>query len=459
VNKKRFITFLSVVSCIILIPILILIFKQPKSETSTPTATSQSDVYQFYYRCVPGLKMAQDAELVRDVNKRLDWPGKDASVYIDSIWYNNKSVYLFYHVVGLPSNAYLGGELFLPANEPVKKRSFHGSASIGRASEKGILYNESYYSCLRLLPILDQNNQPLSQIDTIYFTPFINIPSPKGLDIIESTQLKSFEIPLNFNEEEEPVDKTIIDYRLDLEGQILYFYQVNISPSSLKVYFQFLNSGRDQVYRVKGSYATDKGENYSFDIYPRLITEYPYHYIMELAPLHMMPETIKLNLETIYCIGGDEVNFTIDTSDYTAKSRSYKTEIGEDKVKNTSISISNITLKQHSAEVLISYASDTENHRGINLTPLNPYWLRENEVTINSANQILIQDGDYNQYNLNVYNHGAETLPGEGIRLKLDRAFWDATDKIYIKIKNLSYELRITKEVDLRITSENPTEE
>ena len=94
-NKKRFTIFLSVLFCIILFPVLLLISKQPTKETSILTASNQEDIHQFYYRSVPGLEMAEEAGLVREVNRKLDWPGKSASIYIDHIWYNTKFVYLF----------------------------------------------------------------------------------------------------------------------------------------------------------------------------------------------------------------------------------------------------------------------------------------------------------------------------------------------------------------------------
>ncbi|MDD2503471.1 MAG: hypothetical protein PHG58_06435, partial [Clostridia bacterium] len=244
-NKKRFTIFLSVLFCIILFPVLLLISKQPTKETSILTASNQEDIHQFYYRSVPGLEMAEEAGLVREVNRKLDWPGKSASIYIDHIWYNTKFVYLFYHAEGFPSAAYLGGDLFVPSSEPMEKQSFHGSASIGSSSERGILFNESYYSCLCLSPLKDRSGKLFSQLDMICFAPYINIPNPDKYEIIESTQLKSFEIPLNYHEEEENTVKYFFDKQLELEGKKLYFYQINVSPSKLKLYFQYLNSGKD----------------------------------------------------------------------------------------------------------------------------------------------------------------------------------------------------------------------
>lgn len=458
-NRKRFLFFLSILFCIILIPVFVLIFRQPKTETSILTASSQEDIHQFYYSAVPGLKMAEDAGLVREVNKRLDWPGKNTAIYIDDIWYNMKSVFLFYHVEEFPSAAYLGGELYVPANEPVEKQAFHGTASIGSTTEKGIIYKEDYYSCLHLSSIQDSSEKYISELDTVYYTPYINVPSHEGKDIIESAQLKSFEIPLNYNAEEETETIIPLDSQLELEEKKLHFYQANISPSKLKFYFQYMNSGKDQVYRVCGSYITDKGETHSFDVYPNVITEYPYHYTIEVPSLHLIPDTIQMKIDSIFCVGKDEMDFEIETSKFTGKNRSWDTEIGKDQIKGTQILIKNIDVNPQLVKVFIACISDTEKPAAaeINLYPTNSNWIRKDETYTNLPNQLIIQDADFEQYETDIYSYGIETIPGEGIRICLDRQFWDATSKVHLKLKNLTYQYKINKSLPLKLSLDNST--
>src|SRR5690554_3372747 len=118
-NKKRFPLFLLIILLIVAIPIIYFVFRQPKSETTLLTASSREEVNQFYYRAIPGLKMAEEVDLIREINYQLELPGQNATLVIDRIWYNTKQVTIFYHVEGISEAVYLGGEFYLPSNEPI----------------------------------------------------------------------------------------------------------------------------------------------------------------------------------------------------------------------------------------------------------------------------------------------------------------------------------------------------
>ena len=90
-NKKRFLIFLfSLVGVAAIIVFCLFFFQKPEPVNSLLTADRDEDVREFYYRAVPGLKMAENAGLVRPVDKRLDLPGRDAVLNLDRIWYNSK---------------------------------------------------------------------------------------------------------------------------------------------------------------------------------------------------------------------------------------------------------------------------------------------------------------------------------------------------------------------------------
>ena len=161
---------------------------------------------------------------------------------------------------------------------------------IGGDEEKGIIFHDSYYSCLKLPPLRDDSGQVFTEIETLTFTPYINIPKQDEENQMENLPLKSFDIALNYNQEEETVTKFFIDRQIEIHDKHLKFYQVDLSPSVLRVYFQYLNSGRDQVYRIKGSYTTDKGETQIFDAFTKAITDFPYHYTFEISPFHILKQ-------------------------------------------------------------------------------------------------------------------------------------------------------------------------
>ncbi|HHY81133.1 MAG TPA: hypothetical protein GX505_00405 [Clostridiales bacterium] len=439
-KRKKFLVFLIAVFLLLAIPCLLLILKKPIPAASILKASSEDDVYQFYYRSVPGLKMAEDTGMVKDLNKRLEWPGRDSVVIIDRIWYSTKSVYLFYHVENMTEAAYLGGEIYLPSSEPARKQSFHGLDSIGRASEKGILFNDSYYSCLKLPPLRDNSGNIISGIETLAYAPFINVPDRKDKDSFTAVRLKAFDIGLNYLANEEPVTKIPVQAMIDINDKQLSFYQVNISPSVLQIYFQYLNSGKDRVYRVKGTYTTDKGETYEFDAYPRAITDYPYHYSMDVPPLHIIPSSLQIQIDSIYCTGSDSISFDINTRQYDGKSKSYKVEIGKDQVKGTDILVEEILLNKQSAEIFIAAkpaAGKPAPYTRIDLS--NPQWYREELDIKEEANILTIKNADYQLYNPDKLAYGIKVKPEKGIYIDLERDFWDSTGIIRIEIDNLRY--------------------
>jgi hypothetical protein len=453
-NKKRFLVFSSLVLCIAAVIAIFLIFiNKPEPAVSFLTAGNESEVGQFYYRAVPGLKMAESAGLVRSVDSRMQLSGRDAALNIDRIWYSNKNVVLFYHVEGISREAYLGGDIYLPSSEPVEKVSFHGPASIGGPDEKGILFRDSFYSCLKLPLLRDNAGKSLAEIEELAYTPFLTIPGQTENTSSETIQLKSFRIPLNYRSEDETVVKIPTDSQLDLDPERIHFYQVDMSPSAVRIYFQFLNSGRDRVNRIEGSYSTDKGESYDFDAYTTVITDFPYHYSIEVPPFDIPPESLQLKLDSVHLTGGEHIAFDLDTAAYTGKNHVYDTAIGKDRIKGTDISIRQIALDPHAAEVFIAYGQEEEPAKPYKkLELLAPAWFSGMEdPAVKSANLLIVKNEDFQPYDLDHWAYGAECRPGEGLRIQMSRDFWNASDQIHMEMKNLSYVYKIERDITIKL--------
>ena len=461
-KKKRLLLFLFILICIILTPVLFLLLRQTHPKNAFLTASNHEEVNQFYYRAVPGLQMAEEAGLIREVNMNVDLPGHNAVLSIDRIWYNKKQAIIFYHVEGITQAAYLGGEFYLPSNEPVDKQPYHGSKSIGGDTEKGIIYQDSFYSCLKLPPLKDHSGQILTEIEILTFTPYINLPKQSEQDQIDNIRLKSIDIALNYQQQDETVTKIPVDGQIDIEDRLLRFYQIDFSPSVLKVYFQYLNSGRDQVYRVRGSYTTDKGEIHTFDAFPNAITDYPYHYIMEIPMFHIKPDTIQFQIDSISCLGNDSVSFHLNTNQFSKRNGTHEVEIGRNRIKETEILISKITLNKQYAELLIAFvpsAVESDSIPYLELKPLLPNWSKEGDLSKARANYLTILDSDFQPYDLDEWCYGADILPGEGLQIRLDRKFWEESKSIFIELSNLSYNYNINKAVILALTKEQAEHE
>jgi len=453
-NKKRFLFFISLI-IVVLIPVLYFILKQSDIDTSLHEVVTLDEVQQFYYRAVPGLRQAEEAGLIREVNKQIALPGQDAVLFIDKIWYNKKNVIIFYHVSGVKEIVYLGGEFYLPTNEPNEKRAFYGSKSIGSNEEKGMLYNESFYSCLKLPPLHDSSGQLITEIETLTFAPFVNYFNIEKDNQLETIPLKSIDITLEYNQDEEKTTKIPTDSQITFDERQVHFYQFDISPSVNRLYFQYLNSGRDKVIRVKGSYTSDKGESQTFDVFPNAITDYPYHYTMELPPFHLMPESVHIYIDSLVCVGNDNVSFKLDTKQFGNKNRSHETEIGKNRIRGTDIYIKSITLNNSFVDIYISFVNEDETDKPfVRIYPALPVWAHESLTYKNEANYLLLYNYDYELFNTDKYAYGADILSEQEMCLSLDREFWDEANTIYLQINNLTYFYQINKSTQVKLNYE-----
>jgi hypothetical protein len=453
-NKKKFLIFSSLILCIAAIIAVILIFSdRPEPAVSLLTANEEGEVSQFYYRAVPGLKMAEHAGLVRSVDKRMELSGREAILNIDRIWYSNRHVVLFYHIEGISREVYLGGDIYLPSSEPVEKTPFHGTASIGSPDEKGILYKNSFYSCLQLPLLRDSAGKPLDEVEVLSYTPFITIPGQKENAPLQTIQLKSINIQVDYHTENETVVKIPTDSQLELDPERIHFYQVDVAPSVTRIYFQFLNSSRDRVNRVKGSYTTDKGESHDFDAYTTVITDFPYHYYIEIPPFHIPPENLQLKVDSVHLTGGDHISFQLNTGTYTGKTHTYETDIGNDRIKGTDISIRQIALDPRMAEIFIAYEQEKEQLKPYKrLELLSPIWYTgKQDSAAKQANLLIVKNEDFQHYDLDHWAYGTECRPGEGLRIIMSREFWNASSKIHLELQNLSYVYEIGRDIGIKL--------
>lgn len=450
-NKKRFFIFLTATVLITAIAIISFVTK-PEPKPALLTANREEEVKLFYYRAVPGLKIAEELDLVVPLYKRLDISGMDAKVNIDSIWYNNKTINIFYHIEGLLKEAYLGGDLYLPSKEPDKKTPFWGLHTIGRANEKGIYYGSNFYSCLTLPVLKDKYHNQLNEVETMIFSPFINLPLKKD-NKLEAIQLKSFDINIKYKIETEPVVKIPIDSQIEFDQRKLRFYQFDRSPSANRIYFQYQNSGRDKVYRLKGRYTTSKGDTVSFDAYPEVLTEYPFHYYMEIPPFNISATDFQLFVEDLYCVGEDSAVFEVKPGLYTNKKGKHEVEIGKDSIKGTELYINKITLDDEYVELNLKATASIDKIEPYTRLDLKSPLLHSynDSMGVQAANIITIQDGDFNYYNLDDYAFGLITHPGAGISIKLSREYWNEKDTLYIKLNNLSYLYRLNRDINISL--------
>jgi len=459
-KTKRFLMLLAAGITLISVSIALFLHK-PRVETVNVLYAEEADeIDLFYYRSVPGLKQAEDLGLVKPVNRAFDLSGSKGRLIIDRIWYSNKGISIFYHVENLDTLCYLGGDLYLPGNEPDVKTINWGEDSIGTRNEKGIIYNGEFYSCLRLPHVTAAGGRPADNIGNILFKPYLSVYPSRSAESADDPQvfsLKAFSIPLDYNSEDEPVTKTALDSWIQLDGRRLAFYQADLAPSVVRIYCQFLNSGRERITSIKGNYKTDKGEMHSFEAVPSLLTTYPYHYFFEVPPFHTIPGEVTLYIESLRIQGRDRLEMTVEPVSYGDRPKKHIIEQTKDTLHNTAVVLKSIDTGPEMVSISIEFIAGKPDRETFTLLDVGfpapegsflPEYLT-GELPQKPSNTLSIINNELRSYDFAGMPLEIASIPGESLKIGISRQYWDKSKSIRIALEDLSYLYIINKEASL----------
>jgi len=452
-NKKRFLIFITVVGLIIAAIAMVFFRKQHKDEPVIAVEESVEGVRFFYYRSIPGLKRAEEAGLVTPIHKTYAIPEKPYELKIDRIWYTPKNIYVFYHVENIDTIAYLGGCFYFEYQEPEKLPKYDPQESVGRPSEKGVIFNNGFYSCMASSTPGDMKEDTA----VLYFKPFLQI---NGTEY-------TFE-PLYIEREqwtkEEPVEEFGLDVSIEIDGDILEFYALDAGVSYGKIYFSYNNPNSHTVYGLEGNIETDKGERIEVSTMPYSILEKPGHYYVEIPPFNTIPTSLKFHIQSIDIIGTDSIVGEIDTglTKKTKNSMAIQTELGS--IKNTTIILDRLITTDDSVIVEIAYNDEIELNKPYSRLKVELPFLEQQEIMLNKIqniynplpNIVSIKNNFNKSPNIyNISNAGSEVWVSHSekdrVSVSIPRSFWEASDKIYIELKNLTYQHHFDQPIRLEL--------
>jgi hypothetical protein len=459
-KTKHLLIFLTAGIALISITIAAFLHKPQEEAVNLLYAEKADEIDLFYYRAVPGLKQAEDLELVRAVNRSFDLPGSSKNLNIDRIWYNKNGVVIFYHVENSETLSYLGGDLYMPGKEPDEKTVYWGSTSIGVKNEKGIVHKGNFYSCLRLPLITDALGKPEDNIEYVLFKPFLSVYDSKNADTAGEPQvytLKAFDITLNYKADDEPIEKVALDNSIHLEERRLAFYQADLMPSAVRIYFQFLNSGEDRVIWIKGYYETDKGEIQSFEAVPSLLTSYPFHYVFEVPPFHALPRELKLHIESLKIQGKDRIEIKIEPASYGSRPKKHIMEQTVDTLHNTVVILKEVETSRDMAAISIDFITNTPPRDTFTLLDMGVptpegYYLPEHlsgQPPLKQANTLVINNNEFKRYDFSRLPLEVAYKPTGSVKIGISRGYWDESKTINIALEELSYLYIVNKETNL----------
>jgi len=440
-NKKRFFIFFTIVILAISMVTVLIVRNRHTVEPMVAIEESVEGVRFFYYRSIPGLKRAEEASLVVPIHKIYKIPEKPYELKIDRIWYSEKNIYVLYHVENIDKIAYLGGYFYLEDEKPDELPKFDPKESIGRPSEKGVFFNNGFYSCT-IFPTLDDIDE---DANNIYFEPFLQI---------EGTEY-SFE-PIILQREqwikEEPEESFKLDASVQINDSILQFHELKAGISSNKIYFSYTSPNSEVIYGLQGSIQTDKGEQLEIYTMPHSIFENPEHYYIEVPPFDSIPNSLKFHLESMDVIGTDNIVGEIDTN-LIKKAKNSKTlhqELGQ--IKNTTIEIERLIFNDDFVSIEITYNNATELEPPYSRLKIELPILEHQKLALLSTqniynplpNVVSVKNNYYKSPGMGTSGNGLGTWvtrPDENkIFISIPKSFWDESDRIYIEINNLTYQ-------------------
>ena len=458
-KNKRFLAFLSVLFLIIAAVGILVIRKQNAAEPASNEEETIEGVRFFYYRSIPGLKRAEDADLVVPIHKSYEIADKPYILKIDRIWYSKKNIYVLYHVENYDQIAYLGGHFFTDSQKSTKFIKYDPHESVGRPSERGVLFNNGFYS-FATFPVLENITDDTAEI---HFEPYLYI------DDVEY----SFEaIVLGVEQciKEEPVESYKLEALAQINDSTIEFYELKAGISSNKIYFSYTSPNLEIIYGFHGSIQTDKGEQLEISGMPNIALENSKHcYYIEFPPFNTIPTSLKLQLKSLDIVGTENIVAEIDLNEINSDDRGkgnkeFEKELGN--IKNTTITLESIAFDEEFISLEIVYYSNIESGPPYSrLKAELPILEREKQALYKSQNiynplpNVISIKNNFNKSPCEVDISPSKLktwvyCPADNkISIGIPRSFWDRSSTIYIQIDNLTYENVLDLSIDMELTS------
>ncbi|MGI6705379.1 MAG: hypothetical protein ACOX6S_03670 [Clostridia bacterium] len=435
-----------------------LLYKPDENIQDVLRVNSWKDVEHFYRQAIPGIQRAKELGLVTSIGKSFHVPGHKGKLTIDSIWYNKKEPIILYHMDQINKPVYLAGDLFLPGDEKEDVTEFWGIGSVGFQHYHGVFFNDSFYSCLRIPALKDAEARVITDIPVVIYKPYLLLEYDGKINKPgEGYGFKEIQISLEYNSDDERIDKHRLNKEINIGNGKMKFYQLDIGVSENRLYFLFNNRDKDMVYRLEGKIISDKEEVREVDQYVYVIKGYPYHYSISFEPFNTVPGEIFLELDSMYLIGNDELTFSLDPKQYKEK----KTEKGPrllKTVRNTDILLENIERMKEELTFQLSYSPTGK------LSPNDPLLWWETPIDEGQKEQYeRVYGAHYPLGNVvSVRNRDLEKsyvrdlgarqkIDGSRISLSLPFRYINPSDEIDITISNLTYRWPLDEKIPMEI--------
>lgn len=447
-NKRYFIYSLLIIAVISTFIIVKFGFQDKGEDVPAAVAQKTDDIRHYYYRSIPGLMRAEQAGLIKPIHKTFNVPDTEFSLKIDRIWYNNKNTYIFYHVENIDKVAYLGGFFSSHDNNPIAE--IHPRDFIGTPTEKGVFSNSNFYSFLKATSV---ENMDKDIDEHLLFSPSLFIEDSKY-------SFKAVDINLELDHFEEPVETFELDSQIDIGEDSINLYRLEAGISYNKIYFAYTGINSETIYELKAHLTADTGESFDIVSNPISINREEGKYYIEMQPFNELPESIRIQLESISVIGEESIHGAIDTQIVKKKGiQTLSTPLA--RVMDTDIILGNLHFKDNEVEIELLYDNPKDRDSELLFEVGHLFCNDQEKLLCNINNDELIIPNI-----ISIKNNFGESVEDIshlklGIsydkdhrvycRLPLD--FWENSNKIFISIENLTYRMSVNQSIEVVLMS------
>ncbi|MCP3029324.1 hypothetical protein [Halobacillus sp. A5] len=304
------------------------VFQNPSAdEIDLPSAIeeveSHEEIEQFYEQQAPGYQKAKKMEIVQTPDQSFAIPEHEGALTVDEMWYSQHQLMIYYSIdlavfmdkEDSPHNSFFKiSEINLHSPEGDLPTQSHTVHMHGMEHQSLKTYNGKLYG-FAAIPRLEQEGMD-SQV-----------PGQIQDTALEEEALTSFRLEMNdgFHKTEEETVKYTYDpgqdtlhteefnKSFDENGLTVIPKKIDFGISSNKISFE-LEHDDYEVVNLKGTFTADGEDIPITSIYKN--RKDSQNFITELPSSNSIPESIKIDVDSVDVVRDEEYSFEIDVSDY-----------------------------------------------------------------------------------------------------------------------------------------------
>ncbi|UFJ60582.1 MULTISPECIES: hypothetical protein [Brevibacillus] len=304
------------------------------------------EVKQYQYTKTPGLKRAEELDLVRTFDMKIPVPGTGRTLSIDEIWYNSNHVF-FFTSIDVPSG-FLGA---LPNEREVPIVSFvmglpgdqqdgpgHPLFTLNWEPNEGVIYDGRFYNRATTNPLYkDGMTDILSKVDEIVLR---DVSVSIGGQTIP---LPDITLPIRFDVRQEVTVSVPLKQELHAMDRTITLESLELGTTVNRLYFRFRSpEPHEQLSHVSFTLHSEAGEVRDSNL-SRIETGPNGQHYVEFEPFDKRPAKLELILHSLWLAGDDQIHFSIDSESYDRhlnnETDSYREKVAKHlaTIKNTDV--------------------------------------------------------------------------------------------------------------------------